>query len=107
MTDIWRSFIAQRCLWELELGVAFHAAEVVQDRNEHDLMRDFNDEIPGYQRNRALVQVLADTPLLPGVGAVADNLQRCYAALVARGFFAAEELSLLNAWRAGLELVRL
>lgn len=106
MTDIWRSFIAQRCLWELGLGVVFHAAEVVQDRNEHDLMRDFNDEIPGYQRNRALVQVLADTALLPGADAVADNLQRCYAALVARGFFAPAELELLAAWREGLETAR-
>ena len=104
MTDIWRSFIAQRCLWELGLGVVFHAAEVVQDRNEHDLMRDFNDEIPGYQRNRILVQVLADTPLQAGEGAVADNLMRCYEALVAQGFFASEELDLVKAWLAGLEL---
>jgi hypothetical protein len=102
MTDIWRSFIAQRCLWELGLGVVFHAAEVVQDRNLHNLMRDFADEIPGYQRNRELVQVLADTPLLPGLGAVSDNLQRCYEALVKQDFFAREELELLAAWRDGL-----
>ncbi len=106
MTDIWRSFIAQRCLWELGLGVVFHAAEVVQDRNEHDLMRDFNDEIPGYQRNRELVQVLTDTALLPGEGAVADNLQRCYEALVRQGFFDRNELALVAAWLAGLELAR-
>ena len=107
MTDIWRSFIAQRCLWELELGVVFHAAEVFQDRNEHDLMRDFNDEIPGYQRNRELVQVLADTPLLPGAGAVEDNLQRCYEALVHNDFFSGDELPLLAAWRDGLETASL
>src|SRR6185369_14227560 len=51
MTDIWRSFIAQRCLWELDLGVVFHGAEVAQERNQHDLMRDFADEVPGYTRN--------------------------------------------------------
>lgn len=106
MTDIWRSFIAQRCLWELGLGVVFHAAEVVQDRNEHDLMRDFNDEIPGYQRNRELVRVLAETLLLPGAGAVEENLQRCYEALVRHDFFAREELDLLAAWRAGLQLAK-
>ena len=27
MTDIWRSLIAQRCLWELGQGVVFHAAD--------------------------------------------------------------------------------
>jgi len=44
MTDIWRSFVAQRCLWELGYGLVFHAAEVDQERNEHNLMRDFEDE---------------------------------------------------------------
>ncbi len=103
MTDIWRSFVAQRCLWELGLGVVFHAPEVFQDRNEHDLMRDFNDEVPGYQRNRELAQILTDTALLPGVGAVTDNLRRCYQALLARGFFAPAELDLLAAWCDDLE----
>jgi len=106
MTDIWRSFVAQRCLWELGLGVVFHAAEVVQDRNLHNLMRDFNDEIPGYQRNRELAEVLADTALLPGTGAIGENLQRCYEALVRHNFFAREELDLLRAWRDGLERTR-
>lgn len=107
MTDIWRSFVAQRCLWELGLGLVFHPAEVVQDRNMHNLMRDFNDEIPGYQRNRELVQVLTDTPLLPGAGAVEDNLQRCYEALVRNDFFSGDELHLLAAWRDGLETASL
>jgi hypothetical protein len=103
MTDIWRSFVAQRCLWELGQGVVFHAAEVFQARNEHDLMRDFNDEVPGYQRNRKLARVLEDTQLQPGEGAVADNLRRCYEALVDAGFFTAAELELLAAWCQGLE----
>ena len=29
MTDIWRSFIAQRCLWEFGCGLVFHTAEVL------------------------------------------------------------------------------
>ncbi len=107
MTDIWRSLIAQRCLWELGLGVVFHAPEVVQDRNDHDLMRDFNDEVPGYQRNRELAQVLADTPLVAGAGAIAGNLRRCYQALVARQFFAPAELDLVAAWCDGLEQAQL
>jgi hypothetical protein len=105
MTDIWRSFIAQRCLWELGQGVVFHAAEVLQERNEHDLMRDFNDEVPGYQRNRELVRVLDELSLEAGPAAVADNLRRCYAALVAAGFFAEQELQLVAAWCADLERI--
>jgi hypothetical protein len=103
MTDIWRSFIAQRCLWELGVGVVFHAAEVLQDRNQHDLMRDFRDEIPGYQRNRELAQVLTDTALESGPGAVASNLRRCYQALVAHDFFQPAELDLVDCWCDGIE----
>jgi hypothetical protein len=106
MTDIWRSFIAQRCLWELGQGVVFHAAEVVQERNQHDLMRDFRDEVPGYQRNRELATRLQDLSLQPGRGAVAENLRACYDALVAAEFFPATELELLDAWRRGLEAAR-
>jgi hypothetical protein len=102
MTDIWRGFVAQRCLWELDCGLVFHAAEVVQDRNEHDLMRDFADEIPGYRRNRELVRSLEKLRLQPGVEAVPGNLRACYEGLVADGFMPAEELSLVDAWLAGL-----
>ena len=98
MTDIWRSFIAQRCLWALGVGVVFHGAEVFQDRNEHVLMRDFTDEVPGYLRNRELVAVLEALELEPGVGQVSANLRRCYEALVQAGFFPEIELELLQAW---------
>ena len=105
MTDIWRSFIAQRCLWEMGYGMVFHGPEVVQVRNPHDLMRDFNDEIPGYQRNRELVEVLESLNLRTGADAVPDNLRTCYEALVARDFFPPAELALVNAWLHDLEVI--
>ena len=48
MTDIWRSFVAQRIAWENGWSVLFREATVRQRRNPHDLMRDFRDEVPGY-----------------------------------------------------------
>jgi hypothetical protein len=98
MTDIWRSFIAQRCLWELDLGIVFHAAEVVQQRNVHNLMRDFKDEVPGYLENDRLVDVLIKLPLLHGAEHLLENIFSCYEALVAAGFFPSEELKLVRAW---------
>lgn len=98
MTDIWRSFVAQRCLWELGYGLVFHAAEADQDRNAHNLVRDFKDEIPGYTQNDGIVAKLTETSLKPGAGAVADNLVKCYEALTAAGFFPADELPLVRHW---------
>jgi hypothetical protein len=102
MTDIWRSFVAQRCLWELDLGVVFHGAEVYQDRNAHDLLRDFEQEVPGYLGNARLCQVLERTPLQKGTAEVAGNLRRCYAALVEAGFVPAQESILVEAWLGDL-----
>ncbi|MEP6955655.1 MAG: STELLO glycosyltransferase family protein, partial [Chthoniobacterales bacterium] len=59
MTDIWRSFVAQRIAWENGWSVLFHEATVRQDRNAHDLMRDFQDEVSGYLHNRAIVEALS------------------------------------------------
>jgi hypothetical protein len=103
MCDIWKSFVAQRCLWALGCGVAFHPPEVVQERNYHDLMRDFRDEVPGYNRNRELASVLNALDLAPGERAVSDNLITCYKALVMADLFPEKELELVDAWLVGLE----
>jgi hypothetical protein len=105
MTDIWRSFIAQRCLWELGTGIVFHAADVTQERNAHDLMRDFRDEMPGYTRNRELAAMLEELSLTEGDEAVGENLLKCYEALVAASYFPREEFSLVETWLGDLETV--
>lgn len=103
MTDIWRSFVAQRCLWAMDRYLVFHAAEVFQERNEHDLMRDFEDEVPGYLGNRAIVECLEALELDTGADAVGQNMERCYRALVAAGHFPERELDLVRAWLSDLE----
>jgi hypothetical protein len=103
MTDIWRSFVAQRCLWELGYAVVFHAAEVFQERNPHDLMKDFEAEIPGYRRNQELVDMLEVTSLKSGKGNALDNLIRCYERLIEGGFFPETEMQLIRAWARDIE----
>jgi hypothetical protein len=98
MTDIWRSFVAQRCLWELDMGVTFHPPQVIQQRNPHDLMKDFEDEIPGYLQNEKIARILSALSLKPHPSAMVDNLIRCYEALIAAGIFKTDELPLLRAW---------
>lgn len=105
MTDIWRSFVAQRCLWELGLGVVFHSAEVIQDRNEHDLMRDFEQEIPGYLGNRKLCEQLEATSLSSDPYAIGDNMHRCYESLVRGGFVPADEMPILEAWLTDISAI--
>lgn len=105
MTDIWRSFIAQRCLWEMGYGVVFHSSEVYQDRNVHDLMRDFEDEIPGYLGNQRFVDILGALSLKAGAGNVIENFLLCYEALIKKGFFPQQEYGLVEAWVSDIESI--
>ena len=103
MTDIWRSFVAQRCLWAMGYGVIFHAPDVWQDRNEHNLMRDFEAEVPGYLGNNSLIETLNKLELISGTDSTAVNLHRCYDALIREGFFSTKELDLVEAWCSDLK----
>lgn len=98
MTDIWRGLVAQRCLWATGTSLVFHAAEVDQQRNQHNLMRDFEHEVPGYMNNDAIAQTLDSVELESGPEATGRNLQTCYCSLVTAGFLPAKELELVDAW---------
>lgn len=103
MTDIWRSFVAQRCLWEMDHGIVFHAPDARQDRNDHNLMRDFEAEVPGYLGNRSFADLLSGLELVAEDGLAGENLMKCYDALVKGGFFPGKEMVLVEAWCGDVE----
>jgi hypothetical protein len=106
MTDIWRSLVAQRIAWENGWHVLFHEPTVNQDRNSHDLMKDFLDEIPGYLNNHRIAEMLLELPLKPTLEAIPDNLRQSYQGLAKMGMVAVAELDLLEAWLEDLAAMR-
>jgi hypothetical protein len=104
MTDIWRSFIAQRILWTCGWPVLFHQSTVKQERNDHSLMADFKDEIPGYTQNLDIVRTLLELDLLQGRENISKNLVTCYETLASKKIIDAAELALLDAWLKDLTL---
>jgi hypothetical protein len=106
MTDIWRSFIAQRIAWANNWGVLFHEPTVWQERNEHNLMHNFRDEVPGYLYNREICEALENLSLQTGVERIDDNLRLCYGKLVSLGIMDPKELALLEAWLEDLLPIR-
>ncbi|MBT3301186.1 MAG: DUF288 domain-containing protein [Bacteroidetes bacterium] len=98
MTDIWRSFIAQRILWENNWHLLFHNSTVWQDRNEHNLMKDFEDEIPGYLNNDRIVKTLEDLDIKSGEQYLSDNVIKCYQALVDMELVGKDEIKLIHSW---------
>jgi len=98
MTDIWRSFIAQRIAWTCDWNILFHSADVWQERNDHSLIKDFEDEVPGYLNNVKMCRMLEDLDLKNDAEHLCENLIRCYRLMVDNGWVKKEERELVEAW---------
>jgi hypothetical protein len=96
MTDIWRSFIAQRCLWELDANMVYFSPTVYQERNVHSILKDFEQEIPGYLENDKIIDVLEAIHFQ--TKDVQENLMVCYDKMIQRGYFSKEEFKLVEMW---------
>jgi len=94
-TDILRGYIAQRLLWEQGLLLGFAGASVRQDRNQHDLMQDFKDEIPMYTNIADIVDMLEKIKF---DGDSSKSLVQIYQALLARHIVKECELEALEMW---------
>ena len=102
MTDIWRSFVAQRIAYLNGWGILYHAASVYQVRNDHDLMRDFEEEVIGYLHNDAIRTELNNLKLELGVKEIPNAMRQCYEKLIAMNLVGDKELLLLEAWFSDL-----
>ncbi len=105
MTDIWRSFVAQRIAYANGWSILFHEPTVYQQRNDHDLNRDFRDEVPGYLHNRSIRDALLQVDVKAGSSEMGASLHRCYEKLVTLGFLDSREIPLLEAWIDDLSVV--
>jgi hypothetical protein len=98
MTDIWRSFVAQRIAWSCGWSILFHQSTVRQERNEHNLMVDFKDEISGYSNNLQIMKSLNALVLNLGEQHIGNNMILCYQKLIELNLVGSEEMPLLKAW---------
>jgi hypothetical protein len=98
MTDIWRSFVAQRLAWEMDWQVMIHEATMLQERNEHNLMKDFKDEISGYLNNQLIAEALEALNLKQGQESIENNTRSCYQRLIDMDVVGDKEMALLDAW---------
>ena len=105
MTDIWRSFIAQRIAWTCDWSILFHNSTVIQKRNAHNLMRDFQDEISGYENNYKIMNNLMKLKLRTGIKNIKFNMLLCYKELVRIKLIDKKEIQLLKAWFDDMKII--
>lgn len=94
-TDILRGYVAQRGLTAMGLHLGFTHATVYQERNDHDLMRDFRDEVECYVGIHEVVRCLHACDL---AGHPLDDLLVMYANLAKESLVPDREISIVEAW---------
>lgn len=99
-TDILRGLVAQPIMWQAGYELGFTNATVVQERNPHDLMRDFNSEIPMFQRGHDVIDIVSQA--ISNEASVETNLYRAYVALRDAQIVEDPELKTLEAWLGDL-----
>ena len=100
-TDILRGLIAQPILWAHGLRLGFMGASVIQERNYHNLLDDFESEIPCYLLSERIIDVVRGS--IRSNQRIDDDLFEAYRALHANSIVVKQELELLEAWLGELE----
>lgn len=94
--DIWRSYIAQRLVWEINGHLTFiYPTVYTNQRNKHDYLKDFEFELPLFLQTEKLVEVLDSLSLDKNLG---KSLIKVYAALIKTGIMEKEELPTVTEW---------
>ncbi|KAF4715157.1 hypothetical protein FOZ63_005087, partial [Perkinsus olseni] len=97
VSDIWRSFVLQRLLWDLGASVAVAGRTWVRQlRNSHDYLADFIAEADVYKKSEAMMKFLAEW--VPTSGTLPARLEEVYVELYRRGFVEEDEVYHVQRW---------
>lgn len=102
MTDILRSYIAQRCLWAHNAYVGYFGPNMIQLRNKHNLLDDFLLEIPCYTQAEIIIDMLSKIKLN---SSPKNNLKKIYKKLYSLKIVKKTELSALDSWIKDIEKI--
>jgi hypothetical protein len=103
-TDILRGLVAQPIMAACGYSLGFVEANVFQERNPHDYLKDFDSEIPVYQHSRMAYETALEA--VSDTHSIGANLLAVYSALHRKGIVQAEELNALEAWLSDLEKIQ-
>ncbi len=101
--DIWASYFAERIMMETGHRVHFGPPLVWQQRNQHDLLRDVQEEALGDRHTEQFVQDLLDADV--GRGSVLEMMRRLFDHITRKDYVPAPMKRLAPAWCADVERV--
>jgi len=95
-TDILRGLIAQPIMWAAGYNLGFTKATVLQERNPHNYLKDFESEIPMYLNTKKVIEIL--NKVIKKDNTIKKNLEIAYDELIKEKIVSPKEKRLLNAW---------
>lgn len=95
-TDILRGLVAQPIMWAKNYHLGFTGATVWQERNAHNLFKDFISEVPMYTTAHKVVDIVES--VISSNNSILDNMLLGYEALLKEEIVTKEELVTLEAW---------
>lgn len=90
-------------MWLHGYTLGFTTATVLQERNPHDLMKDFSSEIPMYLNCREVIEIVSR--VISADNSLEDNLHSAYVGLAAKGIVTDDEIRTLEAWLTDLSRI--
>jgi len=102
-SDIVRGLIAQPILWKHDLALGFTSPIVHQQRNPHNNLHDFKDEILIYNYSEEIFNTAMTS--LSKSHSMADDLFSVYTALCTKNIIPEKELDSLTAWIDDIQLI--
>jgi len=101
-TDILRGYIAQAIMWGAGLRLGFTGPSVLQQRNAHDLLNDFRQEVECYLQVKKVADHLRRMDLSGDMGA---DMTLVYGELTKMGVVQQEEMEMLRFWLSDIKEV--
>ena len=95
-TDILRGYLAQSVINSSSKKWGFFQPTSYQERNDHDLMNDFNSELEMYTNMEEIFQIIFES--CKSTNSIIDNLTNCYSSLCKNNFVKDKENTILNIW---------
>ncbi len=102
-TDIIRGLVAQPILWSAGYSLGFTRATVVQDRNEHHYLSDFESEIPCYLHAEKILEAVE--AVVSSRHSIETNLVNAYESLVRHDLVPKCEMELVLAWVRDIQIL--
>ena len=97
VSDIWRSYIAQRLLRSVCIHVAFAVEPlVVQHRNQHSYLADFDAEQDLYYKSGKLIELLGEWS--PTSSYLQDQMTELFRLLYERDYVGIKDVRMVKLW---------